>query len=159
MPPRQITSQILKQFSTTTTNGSEIKLDLYLIPLIIKKEIVVNPIFFDFDKYDIRADAAYELENIVNVMRANPKMIIKIESHTDNRGSAKYNMKLSYKRANATRDYILSRGIAADRIPSAIGYGESRLLNKCGIDNKPPCTEKDHDENRRSAFLILNDYE
>ncbi|WP_109097601.1 OmpA family protein [Aquimarina sp. AU58] len=148
-----------KQFSTTTTNGSEIKLDLYLTPLIIKKEIVVNPIFFDFDKYDIRPDAAYELENIVNVMRENPKMIIKIESHTDNRGSAKYNMKLSNRRANATRDYILSRGIATNRIPSAIGYGESRLLNKCGIDNKPPCTEKDHDENRRSAFLILNDYE
>jgi outer membrane protein OmpA-like peptidoglycan-associated protein/Tol biopolymer transport system component len=148
-----------KQFSTTTTNGSEVKLDLYLTPLIIGPEIVVNPIFFDFDKYDIRADAAYELENIVNVMRENPKMIIKIESHTDSRGSARYNMKLSYKRANATRDYILSRGIAADRIPSAIGYGESQLLNTCGIGNNPACTEKEHDENRRSAFLILNDYQ
>jgi outer membrane protein OmpA-like peptidoglycan-associated protein/tetratricopeptide (TPR) repeat protein len=147
-----------KQFSTTTTNGSEIKLDVYLTPLIIENEIVVNPIFFDFDKYNIRADAAYELENIVDIMHNNPKMIIKIESHTDSRGSAKYNMKLSNKRANATRDYILSRGITEDRIPSAIGYGESRLLNKCGIDNKPPCTQKEHDENRRSAFLILNDY-
>ncbi|WP_062060502.1 OmpA family protein [Aquimarina longa] len=146
-----------KKFSTTTINENEIKLDLFLMPLIIKKEIVVNPIFFDFDKSDIRADAAYELENIVSVMRSNPKMVIKIESHTDSRGSHRYNMKLSHKRANATRDYILSRGITTDRVPSAIGYGESQLATQCGDLKEHSCTEKEHEENRRSVFLIITD--
>ncbi|WP_109298981.1 OmpA family protein [Aquimarina sp. AU474] len=146
-----------KEFTTTTINKEEIKLDLFLTPLIIDKEIVINPIFFDFDKSEIRTDAAYELENIVNVMKDNPKMIIKIESHTDSRGSNSYNLKLSQRRATSTRNYILSRGISEDRIPSYIGYGESQLLNKCGKGYSTRCTEKDHEENRRSAFLILND--
>ncbi|WP_103071457.1 OmpA family protein [Aquimarina sediminis] len=147
-----------KIFFTTAVDKNEVKIDMHLTPLIIKKEIVVNPIFFDFDKHNIRADAAYELENIVNVMKDNPKMVINIESHTDSRGSNKYNLKLSNKRAKSTRDYILSRGISPDRIPNAIGYGESQLLNKCGITKGQPCTEKEHEENRRSVFLILNDY-
>ncbi len=142
-----------KQFSTTATNGTKNTLDLYLTPLIINKEIVLNPIYFDFDKYDIRPDSAYELENLVNVMKDNPKMIINIESHTDNRGTDQYNMKLSERRANATKNYILSRGIDPSRIPSAVGYGESQLLHQC-----KRCTEKEHEENRRSMFKISNDY-
>ncbi|TSE09518.1 OmpA family protein [Aquimarina algiphila] len=147
-----------KEFSTTTKNKDKTEIDLYLTPLIINKEIVINPIFFDFDKYEIRTDAAYELENIVSVMKENSKMIIKIESHTDSRGADRYNLKLSQRRAKSTRDYIISRGINTERIPSFVGYGESQLLNKCGKGYDRQCTEKDHEENRRSAFLILNDY-
>jgi outer membrane protein OmpA-like peptidoglycan-associated protein len=129
--------------------------DLLLIPLINDNEIVINPIFFNFDKWDIRPDAAYELENIVSVMREHPNMVIKIESYTDSRGSDSYNMKLSDRRAKSTRDYLFSRKIAQERIPSAIGYGETRLVNDCS--NGVKCTEEQHQANRRSKFVIIND--
>jgi outer membrane protein OmpA-like peptidoglycan-associated protein/tetratricopeptide (TPR) repeat protein len=145
------------QISVTTTNKtSEIEnADLFLEPLINDNQIVINPIFFDFDKAEIRTDAQYELENIVDVLRAHPKMIIRIESHTDSRGRDYYNMKLSDRRAKATEDYILSRGIAEDRVESAIGFGETQLLNECSNDVK--CTEEQHQLNRRSYFYILKD--
>ena len=131
--------------------GHDIQLDL--VPLIKDDQIVINPIFFDFDKWNIRTDAQYELENIVDVLREHPNMVIKIESHTDSRGSDRYNMKLSDRRAKSTRDYLLSRGIEESRIESAIGYGESQLLNKCS--NGVKCSKEEHQLNRRSYFYIL----
>lgn len=145
-----------KKSITTSDEDEKVNtLDLSLIPLIWDNQIVINPIFFDFDKWDIRTDAQYELENIVDVMRKHPQMIIKIESHTDSRGSDRYNLKLSDRRAKSTREYLLSRGVAPERITSAIGYGETKLLNKCA--NGVPCTEEEHQLNRRSYFYILND--
>lgn len=127
--------------------------NIFLEPLIRGNQIVINPIFFDYDKWDIRTDAEYELENIVDVLRQKPNMVIKIESHTDSRGNDNYNLKLSNKRAISTRDYLISRGIAPERIESAIGYGESQLLNKCS--NGIKCTPKEHQLNRRSYFYIV----
>jgi outer membrane protein OmpA-like peptidoglycan-associated protein/tetratricopeptide (TPR) repeat protein len=145
-----------KEFVSGVENDDDTNIvDLNLIPLIIDNQIVINPIFFDFDKWDIRTDAQYELENIVDVMRAHPEMVIKIESHTDSRGTDKYNMKLSDRRAKSTQEYILSRGIAPERIESAIGFGESQLLNKCSSGVK--CTDEEHQLNRRSYFYILKD--
>ncbi|WP_338730777.1 OmpA family protein [Mangrovimonas cancribranchiae] len=144
----------LKDIETTDEHEKEHEVDLHLIPLINENEIVINPIFFDFDKWNIRPDAAYELENIVSVMRAHPNMIIKIESHTDSRGSDRYNMKLSDRRAKSTRDYLLSRNIDTERIESAIGYGETQLVNKCS--NGVKCSKEEHQENRRSKFIILS---
>ena len=114
---------------------------------------MINPIFFDFDKWNIRTDAKYELENIVTVLRDHPQMVIKIESHTDSRGGDRYNIKLSDRRAKSTRDYLLSRNIAPERIESAIGYGETQLLNECSNDVK--CSKEKHQKNRRSKFLIV----
>jgi outer membrane protein OmpA-like peptidoglycan-associated protein len=82
-------------------------------------------------------------------------MIIKIESHTDSKGPDRYNMKLSDRRAKSTRDYLLSRGVDPNRIASAIGYGETQLLNKCA--NRVKCTDQEHQLNRRSYFYILKD--
>ena len=142
-----------KSVATSVNDKKMNQANLILTPLIIDNQIVINPIFFDFDKSNIRTDASYELENIVDVMRKHPTMVIKIESHTDSRGDDNYNMKLSDRRAKSTRDYILSRGIETNRIESAIGYGESQLLNKClnGVD----CSEEEHQKNRRSYFYIL----
>ena len=81
-------------------------------------------------------------------------MVIKIESHTDSRGSAVYNEYLSNKRAKSTRAYIISQGIDASRIESAIGYGEQRLLNEC--NGRIACPEEKHYLNRRSEFIIVN---
>lgn len=145
----------LKEVQTTTDYNKEHVVDLNLIPLIKDNEIVINPIFFDFDKWNIRADAAYELENIVSVMRAHPNMVIKIESHTDSRGGDRYNMKLSDRRAKSTQEYLYSRGIAKERIESAIGYGETQLVNECS--NGVKCSKEKHQENRRSKFIILSD--
>ena len=80
-------------------------------------------------------------------------MVIKIESHTDSRGGDRYNMRLSDRRAKSTRDYILSRGINPERIESAIGYGETQLLNECS--NGVKCSKEQHQKNRRSYFYIL----
>lgn len=140
---------------TSDDNEKENTADLILEPLIIDNQIVINPIFFDYDKSNIRTDAQYELENIVDVMRKHPVMIIKIESHTDSRGGDNYNLKLSDRRAKSTRDYIISRGVDANRIESAIGYGETQLLNKCA--NKVKCSEEEHQLNRRSYFYIIEE--
>jgi outer membrane protein OmpA-like peptidoglycan-associated protein len=144
-----------KDFTSGVEMGGDVTVDLNLIPLIKDNQIVINPIFFDFDKWNIRTDAQYELENIVDVMRAHPNMVIKIEAHTDSRGSDRYNMKLSDRRAKSTQDYLLSRDIAPERIESAIGYGETQLLNKCS--NGVKCTEEEHQLNRRSYFYILKE--
>ncbi|MEL4308906.1 OmpA family protein [Joostella sp. CR20] len=133
------------------------------IPLQIKHNLIVEEngllkikiglIYFDFDKWDITDKATVELDKVVGIMKEYPGMVIKIESHTDSRGPDAYNMELSDKRAKATRDYIISQGITSTRIESAIGYGESRLLNECS--NGVHCTEEQHDINRRSEFIIL----
>ena len=144
-----------KVVETDNENDKVNTADLYLESLIKDNQIVINPIFFDFDKWNIRTDAQYELEKIIDVMRAHPTMVIKIESHTDSRGSDRYNEKLSDRRAKSTREYIISRGIEANRIESAIGYGEYQLLNKCS--NGVKCSKEEHQLNRRSYFYILKD--
>ncbi|WP_408024384.1 OmpA family protein [Tenacibaculum sediminilitoris] len=128
--------------------------NLTLKPLIVGGQIVINPIYFDFGKFNIRDDAAHELEHVVTVMENHPEMVIKIESHTDSRGKRAYNKFLSDKRAKATRNYIISRGIRANRIESALGYGEEQLLNDCNDANQRKCTEEEHQKNRRSYFYI-----
>ncbi len=135
---------------TTDEPDGDLRVDLYLIPF----EIKIRPIYFDYDKSFIRPDAASELNRIVDIMKEYPKMIIKIESHTDSRGKDAYNMALSDRRAKSTRDYIISQGIESSRIASAIGYGESQLVNEC--TNGVKCTKEEHQKNRRSRFIIVN---
>jgi len=117
------------------------------------KKIKIENIYFDFDRFNIRAAAKKELDSIVAIMRKSPNMVIKIESHTDSRGKKAYNKYLSNKRAESSKNYLISKGIDPNRIQSAIGYGEERLLNGC--DGSIHCTEKQHLENRRSEFIIV----
>lgn len=117
-------------------------------------KIETEAIYFDFDKYNIKTQAAQELDKLVDVMNAYPEMIIRIESHTDSWGSRTYNTYLSDKRAKASRDYIISKGIDASRIESAKGYGEDRLLNDCGDGKR--CSRELHRLNRRSEFIIVS---
>jgi len=126
-------------FKTTTksnvTKNVPILIEKELNKLIINEngvlKIKIDHIYFDVNKAVIRPDAAQELNKIVEVMKEYPKMVIKIESHTDARGSDAYNESLSDKRAKATGHYISSQGIDAKRISSAIGYGEKQILNRC----------------------------
>ncbi|WP_284652230.1 OmpA family protein [Flavobacterium terrisoli] len=129
----------------------------FLDDLIVKEKgqekIDINPIFFNYDKHDVTPQAAAELDKVVFVMLKFPDVKIKIESHTDSRGKDAYNMKLSDNRAKSTQAYIISKGIDASRIESAVGYGESRLTNKCS--NGVKCSEAQHFKNRRSDFIII----
>ena len=118
------------------------------------KKLRTDMIYFDFDRYSIRPDAAVELDKLVGIMQEYPEMIIRIESHTDSRGPAVYNKYLSDQRAKASRTYLIEQGIAADRIESATGYGEERLLNGC--NGSVRCTASEHERNRRSEFIIVN---
>lgn len=127
------------------------------IPMAPIEDVVIladlNTIYFDLDKSNIRPDAALELDKVVNLMNKYPGMVIRLESHTDSRADDNYNMKLSNRRAKSTYNYIISKGIDAKRIPKYEGFGESQLVNKCS--NGVPCTEEEHQLNRRTEFIIL----
>lgn len=142
-----------KEVTTTSKNDITHTANLELTPLIVEKQIKIKPIYFDFDKSNIRPDAQYELENVVSVLKNNPTMHIRIESHTDSRGKRSYNRVLSDKRAKSTRDYIISRGISSTRIISAIGIGEDKPFNHCKDGVR--CTSKEHQQNRCSYFYIV----
>ncbi|WP_314336325.1 OmpA family protein [Capnocytophaga leadbetteri] len=118
----------------------------------LAKVFEIKEIKFDYNKANIRPDAAVELTKIVEVMREYPKMKIDIRSHTDSRGADSYNLKLSDRRAKATLEWIVKQGIDKKRL-KAKGYGETRLVNGCS--NGVPCTEEEHQENRRSEFIVV----
>ena len=118
----------------------------------LAKVFEIKEIKFDYNKANIRPDAAVELTKIVEVMREYPKMKIDIRSHTDSRGADSYNLKLSDRRAKATLEWIVKQGIDRNRL-KAKGYGETRLVNGCS--NGVPCTEEEHQENRRSEFIVV----
>ncbi|MEP2936342.1 MAG: OmpA family protein [Gilvibacter sp.] len=118
--------------------------------IIVEDRVVLNPIYFDLDKSNIKPQAAFELDKLVQIMKKYPTMVIKIESHTDNRAGDNYNMKLSDRRAKSTMQYVISKGIDASRL-SAEGKGESQPLVACGGS----CTEAQHQQNRRSDFIII----
>lgn len=114
----------------------------------LNKTFVLENIYYDLDKYNIRSDAAPELDKIVTILKDNPTLKLELSSHTDSRAPDAYNMKLSQNRAKSAVDYIVSQGIAADRLV-AKGYGETRLVVKNAK------TEEEHQRNRRTEIKIL----
>lgn len=115
----------------------------------------IKMIYFDLDKSNIRAEAALDLAKILDVLNQYPTMKLDIRSHTDCRQTAKYNLALSDRRAKATIDWLVKKGIDSSRLTGK-GYGESQLLNDCGCEptNNSTCTEEQHQMNRRSEFII-----
>ncbi|MEM6514630.1 MAG: OmpA family protein [Bacteroidota bacterium] len=142
---------------TVQVDGSEeeeVQVSIQLEPIeeIILADIVkLEPIYFDFDKSNITAKAAFELDKLVQVMNKYPEMVIQATSHTDNRGSDDYNMELSDRRAKTTVQYVISQGIDASRI-SGEGLGETEPA----VDCSGGCTKEQHQMNRRSMFLIVD---
>ncbi|WP_253805670.1 OmpA family protein [Hymenobacter taeanensis] len=128
-------------------NEIRIPVTLTLTKIVKNKAIVVENIFYDFDKADIRPDAAVELDKLVETLNDNPKITIELSSHTDSRGKDAYNQVLSQKRAQSAVDYIISKGISKDRI-TARGYGESQPV----IKNAK--TEEEFQKNRRTEFKV-----
>jgi outer membrane protein OmpA-like peptidoglycan-associated protein/tetratricopeptide (TPR) repeat protein len=118
--------------------------------IITDTEVILNPIYFDFNKSHITAQGASELDKLVKVMKDYPKMVIFVKSHTDSKGGLEYNLVLSEQRAQSTVQYLISKGISGARITGK-GFGSSELKIKCGTK----CTEEEHAQNRRSEFLIV----
>ncbi len=142
----------IKYLDTNLENNLENRLDLYLEPYFVDRKINIKPIYFDVNKWNIRTDAAVILDEVVAVMKKFPTIIVEGGSHTDSRGKDSYNESLSAKRAKATVDYIISKGISSNRITSK-GYGETKLVNKC--KNGVRCTKQEHQLNRRTEFVIV----
>jgi outer membrane protein OmpA-like peptidoglycan-associated protein/tetratricopeptide (TPR) repeat protein len=142
-------------FTVTKSNnkGGSTKVNAALNPIdviITETEVILKPIFFELNKSNITNEGAFELDKLVQVLKNNDKLVIFAKSHTDNRGSDKFNLLLSDKRAKATAQYIISKGIDSSRI-SGKGYGETEPK----VDCKENCTEEEYSQNRRSEFLIV----
>jgi outer membrane protein OmpA-like peptidoglycan-associated protein len=118
----------------------------------LAKLLQLSTIYFDFNKYNIRQDSKVEVEKVIAAMEKYPSLKIQVNSHTDSRGPAAYNLWLSQKRAEATINYMISKGIDSDRLASD-GFGEIKLINDCYDGIK--CSSEKHDLNRRSEFIIL----
>lgn len=134
----------LIQEVTNITLDTTIVLD----QLVLDRSIVLENIYYDLDKAEIRPDAAVELDKLVQILKDNPSIKIELSSHTDDRSSDQYNQDLSQRRAQSAVDYIVSQGIAKDRLV-AKGYGESQLI----VENAS--TEEEHQTNRRTEFKVI----
>lgn len=138
---------------TVTALGDVMMVEVKLKPvekLIVDREVTLPNVFFEFDKSEIRPDAAFELDQIAETLKKYPDIDIKIESYTDRRGPEAYNKTLSEARAQSTLEYLVSKGIDKSRL-SAEGMGESNPINDCANG----CSEEQHEENRRSKFIIV----
>lgn len=118
----------------------------------LAKLLQLSTIYFDFDKYNIRQDSEIEVQKVIAAMEKYPSLKIKVNSHTDSRGKDSYNLWLSQKRAESTANYMISKGIAENRLQGE-GFGETKLVNECA--NGVSCSAKNHELNRRSEFIII----
>jgi len=114
-------------------------------------DIVLEGIYYDSDKSNIRPDARPVLNRLANVLLRNPDIRIELASHTDCVGSTPYNQSLSQRRAQSAVNYLTKKGISADRM-IAQGYGESQLLTDCACSR---CSDAENQLNRRTTFKIL----
>jgi peptidoglycan-associated lipoprotein len=144
MSGRAIPQSLLKKPVTDTTFYTSLLIDQIFVGKIFK----VENIYYDLDKWDIRSDAALELDKLVQILNDNPQIKIELGSHTDARATEIYNLRLSQKRAESAINYIVSKGIARERL-SAKGYGESELIVKNAK------TEAEHQINRRTEFKVV----
>lgn len=135
--------------------GNEMAVNIALTPieeLIVERKVVLDEIYFEFDKYEIVPQSALELDQLIATLKKYEDIRLKVESHTDVRGPESYNQQLSEKRAKSTVAYMVENGIAEDRL-EAVGLGESNPINDCASG----CTEEQHRENRRSEFTIIEE--
>jgi outer membrane protein OmpA-like peptidoglycan-associated protein len=147
-----------QNFETATSavkavQAGETVVEVALVPsevIITDTEVILNPIYFAYDKSNITAQGAVELDKLVKVMQDNPSMVIFVKSHTDSKGSLNYNLNLSERRAQSTVQYLISKGISQGRI-SGKGSGSTEQKVKCGAN----CTPEQDAQNRRSEFLIV----
>ena len=140
------------RISTRNNPNPIIRTDFRLFPLVVDQVVRLENIFYDYNKWDIRPDAAVELDKLLQTLVDNPTVTIELSSHTDCRGKDGYNMTLSQKRAKSAVDYLISKGIGAARLKSK-GYGESKPSETCACEK---CSDDQHQRNRRTEFKVLS---
>lgn len=148
-----------KSINVSTKNKEVLPGDTIVIPvnlvlekIFTNKEVTIDDIYYDLDKWDIRPDAAILLDGLAELLFENPTIKIEIGAHTDSRGTDSYNLDLSSKRAESVVLYLNSKGIDISRLTSR-GYGETELVNGCA--NDVDCSAGEHQENRRTTFRVL----
>jgi len=144
-----------EKVSTVGKNVSEdmyVKLKLEMERVLVNKPIVLENIYYDLDKWDIRPDAAQGLDRLITILKENTDIKIELSSHTDSRADDAYNMVLSQKRAESAVKYLMNHGIDKKRM-TAKGFGESMLVNRC--KNGVECSEEEHQQNRRTEFKVV----
>jgi outer membrane protein OmpA-like peptidoglycan-associated protein/tetratricopeptide (TPR) repeat protein len=140
-------------FPISKSDNNQIEIPVKLTPnevVITDKEILLGDVYFEFNKFNITPIGAAQLDKLVTVLNTNPAMIISVKSHTDSKGNLTYNLKLSEQRAQATVQYIVSKGINKERVFGK-GYGYTEPKIACSVN----CTEEEDAINRRSEFIIL----
>jgi outer membrane protein OmpA-like peptidoglycan-associated protein/tetratricopeptide (TPR) repeat protein len=140
------------RISTKGRTSTVIVTDFKLFPLEVNQVVRLDNIYYDLAKWNIRPDAAVELDKLVQTLNDNPTVKIELSSHTDCRGKDAYNMDLSAKRAKSAVDYLIKQGIAKDRLTSK-GYGETKPVETCECTK---CNEDQHQRNRRTEFKVLS---
>jgi peptidoglycan-associated lipoprotein len=126
-------------------------LDLVLSKIYPDQEIILENIYYEYDKWDLTKEAYPTLEKLASMMVANPGIQIRLNSHTDCRGEDDYNIELSQKRAQSVVDFLISKGIKESRL-TPVGYGETKLYDLCPCES---CSEAQHQKNRRTTFTIV----
>ncbi|MCA0237877.1 MAG: OmpA family protein [Bacteroidetes bacterium] len=127
------------------------ELEIVLDKIYRDREIVLENIYYDYDKWDIRPDAEPTLNRLADMLKQNPGIRIQLGSHTDCRGNDSYNQTLSQRRAESAVNYLITKGIDADRL-GAVGYGETQPAADCACAR---CTENEHQTNRRTTFKVV----
>ena len=130
----------------------EFEVEVVLDKIFKDREIVLDNIYYEFDKAFIRNDAKPALNELADLLSQNPTIKIELASHTDCRGQANYNQDLSARRAQSAVEYLVSAGIASDRLSSK-GYGKSSPAVDCLCSR---CSEEEHQSNRRTTFKIID---
>ncbi|MDX1940790.1 MAG: OmpA family protein [Saprospiraceae bacterium] len=150
------------EISTTKIRGSRTaEIEMVMTPTSVENfeeplhkgsVIILENIYYDFDKSSIRAEDNQDLEALAQLMKAHPSMEIELIAHTDSRGDNAYNLTLSLRRAESAKNFLQNKGIASNRI-RAFGYGESQLRNHCkdGVE----CAEEEHQRNRRTEVIVV----
>lgn len=147
-----------QNFNMTNPNDLEaIHMDVPMSPLSAAKPTILKNVFFDLGKATLRPESGVELNKLVEFLLANPTIHIELGGHTDTRGDAVENMTLSTNRAKAVYDYIVNRGITAERLTYK-GYGETVNINSDEMISKLATDiekEAAHQENRRTEYKII----
>ena len=135
--------QYIERETKATINNVEVKAGATLI---------FNNIYYDYNSFEIKKGAAYELDELAAIMKKNRNLKILLSAHTDSRGESEYNQKLSEQRAQSAKQYLISKGTLSSQV-STIGYGESKPRNHCHDGVK--CSEAEHIYNRRTEVQVL----
>lgn len=138
-------------------HDSVLEINLILEPIPAEDvDFTLKGIFYDLDKWNLRDESKKVLDSLTTILNKNPTLVIELASHTDSRAPQDYNLELSKKRAKSCVDYLITKGIANERL-IPVGYGETKLVNDCadGVE----CSDEEHQQNRRTTFRVLrSDY-